>query len=342
MNLRLEGFVNEGVVKKIYQFVSTALLAILPIVALAQAAAAESASQFPSKPVRLIVPFPAGGGADVIARVIAEGLTERLGQSVYIDYRSGANGNIGMEFVANAPADGYTMIIATSNTWAVNPTIYKASFDVVKDFAPIIQVTSSPGILVVNPNQPVKSVQELIALAKAQPGKIDYGSAGMGSFGHLCGVIFEQMSGTKMTHIPYKGSAPATLDAISGQIPLLFNDALATLPYLQSGMLRGLAVTSIKRMPMFPDLPTLDEAGLKGYDNSTWTAIAVPAATPKDIVAKLNREMAAVLSMSRTQEKIAAAGAITVGGTPEQFAAFLNAEIVKFRRIIKEAQITAQ
>jgi tripartite-type tricarboxylate transporter receptor subunit TctC len=338
----LEDFVKEGVVKKLHQFVSTVFLAILPIMAFAQTATAESASQFPSKPVRLIVPFPAGGGADAIARVIAQGLSERLGQSVYIDYRSGANGNIGMEFAATAPADGYTMVIATSNTWAVNPTIYKASFDVVKDFAPIIQVTSSPGIVVVNPSLPVRSVQELIALAKAEPGKLDYGSAGMGSFGHLCGVMFAVMSGTKMTHIPYKGSAPATLDAISGSIPLLFSDALAVLPYLQSGMLRGLAVTSIKRVPLFPDLPTLDEAGLKGYDNSTWTAIAVPAATPKDIVAKLNREMAAVLSMPRTQEKIAAAGATIVGGTPEQFAAFLNEEIVKFRRIVREGQITAQ
>lgn len=333
---------NEGVVKKLHQFVSTAFLAILPIMAFAQTAGAQSAAQFPSKPVRLIVPFPAGGGADAIARVIVEGLTERLGQSVYIEYRSGANGNIGMEVAATAPADGYTMVIATSNTWAVNPTIYKASFDVVKDFAPIIQVTSSPGVLVVNPNLPVRSVQELIALAKAEPGKLDYGSAGMGSFGHICGVMFALMSGTKMTHIPYKGSAPATLDAVSGQIPLLFNDALAALPYLQSGMLRGLAVTSIKRMPLFPDLPTLDEAGLKGYDNSTWTAMAVPAATPKDIVAKLNREMTAVLSMPRTQEKISAAGATVVGGTPEQFAAFLNEEIVKFRRIVREGQIIAQ
>jgi tripartite-type tricarboxylate transporter receptor subunit TctC len=338
----LEDFVNKGVVKKLHQFVSTAFLAILPIMAFAQTAAAQSASQFPSKPVRLIVPFPAGGGADVIARIIAEGLSDRLGQSVFIDNRGGANGNIGMESAATAPADGYTMVIATSGTWAVNPTIYKASFDVVKDFAPIMQVTSSPGVLVVNPNLPVRSVGELIALAKAEPGKLDYGSAGMGSFGHICGVMFSLMSGTKMTHIPYRGAGPATSDAISGQIPLLFNDALASLPYLQSGLLRGLAVTSIKRMSLFPDLPTLDEAGLKGFDSSSWTAMAVPAATPKDIVAKLNREMTAVLSMPRTQEKLAAAGATIVGGTPEQFAAFLNEEIVKFQRIVREGQITAQ
>jgi tripartite-type tricarboxylate transporter receptor subunit TctC len=331
-----------GALKRLHRFVSAHFLIALSVVAFAQMSAAQPASQYPSKPIRLIAPFPPGGAADLIGRIIAEDLSERLGQLVVVDNRPGANGNIGMEAVARAPADGYTMIIATSGTWAVNPSIYKAPFDVIKDFAPIMQVTSSPGVLVVNPDLPVRSVQELIALAKAKPGKLDYGSAGIGGFGHVSGVMFTLMSGTKMTHVPYKGAGPAVADTIRGQISVLFNDALATLPYLQSGKLRALAVTSITRVPLLPDLPTIDESGVRGYDNSPWTAIAVPAGIPQDIVAKLNREIMVTLGKPATQEKIAAAGASIVGGTPEQFSAFLKEEIAKYQRIVKDGQITTQ
>ncbi len=307
-----------------------------------QDCAAAPESGYPSKPIKLVVTFPPGGGADVIARIIADGLAQRLGQPVLIDNRGGANGNIGMDFVAHAPADGYTMVLTTVGTWAVNPSLYKASFDVVKDFAPIMQVTSSSGVLIVNPSLPVTNVKELIALAKAKPGKLDYGSAGIGGFSHIAGVMFALMSGVELTHVPYKGAGPAVADAIAGQIPLLFNDALASLPYLKSQKLRGLAVTSIKRMPLLPELPTVDESGVKGYDISSWTAMAAPAGTPKEIVDKLNREMTAVLEMPKTQELIFAAGASIVGGTPERFADFLKAEIVKFRRVVQEGHITTE
>lgn len=314
----------------------------LALTAFAVGAAAQSQQSYPNRPVRLVVPFPPGGGADNLARMLQDRLTQRLGQQVIIDNRAGANGNIGMEIVARAPADGYTMVITSVGTWAVNPSLYKLSFDAIKDFAPIIQISSSPGVLVVHPSLPVKNVKELVALAKAQPGKLDYGSAGVGGFGHISAVVFTQMTGTRMVHIPYKGAGPALMDLLAGQIQVLFNDATATMPHLKSGRMRALAVTSIKRMPVLSELPTIDEAGVKGYDNSAWMAIAAPAGTPKEIIARLNSDLSAILRLPDIQEKSAALGAVIIGGTPEQLADYLKSEIAKFARVVKDAKITAQ
>ena len=311
--------------------------------ALALAATGAAAQQYPSKPVRFVVPFVAGGPTDIQGRLLGEKLTQRLGQQFIIDNRGGANGNIGMELTAKSPPDGYTIVIATVGTWAVNPSLYKQMpFDVVKDFAPIIQVSTSPGVLVVHPSVPVRSVKELIALARAKPGKLDYGSSGVGGFGHISGALFCLMTKTEMVHIPYKSSAPALTDLIAGQIQVLFNNAISTVPFIKSGQVRALAVTSLKRMPALPELPSIDEAGVKGYDNSSWSAVAAPAGTPKEIIAKLNGELNQLLKLPDIQEKQAAVGAVIIGGTPEQFGEYLKAEIAKFARVVKEAKISAQ
>ncbi len=300
------------------------------------------AQTYPAKSVRFVVPFVAGGPTDIQGRLLGEKLGQRLGQQFIIDNRGGANGNIGMELTAKAPPDGYTIVIATVGTWAVNPSLYKMPFDVVKDFAPIMQVTSSPGVLVVHPSVPVKNVKELIALARAKPGKLDYGSSGVGGFGHISGALFTLSTKTEMVHIPYKSSAPSLIDLIAGQIQVLFNNAISTVPFIKAGQVRALAVTSIKRMPAIPELPTIDEAGVKGYDNSSWSAVAAPAGTPKEIVARLNSELNAIMKLPEIQEKSSAVGAVIIGGTPEQFSDYLKSEIAKFARVVKEAKISAQ
>ena len=300
------------------------------------------AQTYPSKPVRFVVPFVAGGPTDIQGRMLGEKLSQRLGQQFIIDNRGGANGSIGMELTAKAPPDGYTIVIATVGTWAVNPSLYKLPFDVTKDFAPIIQVSTSPAVLVVHPSVPATSVKELIALAKSKPGKLNYGSSGVGGLGHISGALFCLMSGTQMVHVPYKSAAPSLTDLIAGQIEVLFNNAIATVPHIKSGKARALAVTSIKRMQALPDLPTIDESGVKSYDNSSWSAIGTTASTPKAIVTKLNSELSAILKLPDIQEKSAAVGADIIGGTAEQFAAYLKSEIAKFARVVKEAKITAQ
>jgi tripartite-type tricarboxylate transporter receptor subunit TctC len=311
--------------------------------ALSALAAAAAAQQWPSKPVRFVVPFVAGGPTDIQGRMLGEKLTQRLGQQFIIDNRGGANGNIGMELAAKSPPDGYTIVIATVGTWAVNPSLYKQMpFDVVKDFAPIMQVSASPGVLVVHPSVPVKNVKELIALAKAKPGKLDYGSSGVGGFGHISGALFCLMTRTDMVHVPYKSSAPSLTDLIAGQIQVLFNNAISTVPFIKSGQTRALAVTSLRRMPALPDLPSLDEAGIKGYDNSSWSAVGAPAGTPKEIIARLNSELNAIMKLPDIRDKSAAVGAVIIGGTPEQFGDYLKSEIAKFARVVKEAKISAQ
>ncbi len=301
------------------------------------------AQTYPSKPVRLVVPFVAGGPTDIQGRMLGEKLGQRLGQQFIIDNRGGANGNIGMELTAKAPPDGYTLVIATVGTWAVNPSLYKSMpYDPVRDFAPVMQVSSSPGVLVVHPSVPAKNVKELIALARAKPGKLDYGSSGVGGFGHISGALFCLMTKTEMVHIPYKSSAPSLTDLIAGQIQVLFNNAISTVPFIKSGQTRALAVTSLKRMAALPDLATIDELGVKGYDNSSWSAVAAPAGTPREIVARLNSELNAILRLPDVMEKNASFGADAVGGTPEQFGDYLKSEIGKFARVVKEAKISAQ
>jgi len=318
-------------------------LRLVVALALSAFAAGAAAQQYPVKPVRIVVPFVAGGPTDIQGRMLGEKLGQRLGQQFIIDNRGGANGNIGMELVAKAPPDGYTIVIATVGTWAVNPSLYRQMpFDVVKDFAPIMQVSTSPGVLVVHPSVPVKSVKELIALARAKPGKLDYGSSGVGGFGHISGALFCLMTKTEMVHIPYKSSAPSLTDLIAGQIQVLFNNAISTVPFIKSGQVRALAVTSLKRMPALSELPSIDEAGVKGYDNSSWSAVAAPAGTPKEIIARLNSELNQIVKLPDIQERSGAVGAVIVGGTPGQFGDYLKSEIAKFARVVKEAKISAQ
>ena len=311
-------------------------------VALAACATGAAAQTYPAKTVRFVVPFTAGGPTDIQGRMLGEKLGQRLGQQFIIDNRGGAGGNIGMEITAKAPPDGYTIVIATVGTWAVNPSLYKLPFDPVRDFAHIMQVTTSPGLLVVHPSVPVKNVKDLVALAKAHPNKLDYGSSGVGGFGHISGALFCLMTGTQMVHIPYKSSAPSLTDLIAGQIQVLFNNAIATVPFVKTGQVRALATTGATRMQVLPDLPTVSEAGVKGYENSSWSAVAAPAGTPREIVVKLNGELNAILKLPDIQEKNNAFGAIAIGGTPEQFADYLKSEIAKFARVVKEAKISAQ
>jgi tripartite-type tricarboxylate transporter receptor subunit TctC len=309
--------------------------------ALASTAAWSQSAPYPTKPIRFVVPFVAGGPTDIQGRMLGEKLGQRLGQQVIVDNRGGAGGNIGMELTAKAPPDGYTIVIATVGTWAVNPHLYKLPFDVVKDFAPITQVSTSPGVLVVHPSVPAKSVKELIALAKAHPNELNYGSSGVGGFGHICGELFTLMSGTKMTHIPYKSSAPSMTDVMSGQIQVLFNNMIATVPHVKANRVRALATTGAKRSPALPDLPTIEESGVKGYENSSWSAVAAPAGTPRPIMDRLSREFTEILKLPDIQQKHADVGAEIVASTPEQFHAYLKSEVAKFGKLVKAAGIKA-
>lgn len=313
------------------------LAAGIPAAASAQSVSKEPA--YPAKPIRLVVPFPPGGTADIQGRMLADRLAPRLGQQVVIDNRGGANGSIGMELVARAPADGYTIIIATVGTWAVNSHLYKLSYDVASDFAPLIHVATTPGVLIVHPSVPVKSVKELLAFARQKPLELNYGSAGVGGFGHMCGELFSMMTRIRMTHVPYKGSAPALTDLIGGHIHVLFNSALPTLPHVRSGRVRALATTGATRMAILSDLPTIAEAGVPGYENSTWSGIAAPARTPRSITERLNKELMAVLQLPEVIEAARADGSTITGGTPEQFHEYLKSELAKFGKLVKAAGI---
>jgi tripartite-type tricarboxylate transporter receptor subunit TctC len=318
-----------------------AALRSLACVFVAGFAATAFAQTYPVKPIRFVVPFTPGGPTDIQGRMLGEKLSQRLGQQVLIDNRGGAGGNIGMDITAKAPPDGYTIVIATVGTWAVNPYLYKLPFDVVKDFAPIMQISSSPGVLVVHPSVPAKSVKDLVALAKARPGQLNYGSSGVGGFGHICGELFTLMTGTKMTHIPYKSSAPSLTDVIAGQIEVLFNNAISTVPHVKANKVRALATTGAKRLAVLPDLPTIAEAGVKGYENSSWSAVAAPAGTPAAIIARLHKEFAGIMADPDVQKRHNDVGAQIIAGTPEQFHAYLKSELQKFERLVKQAGIKA-
>ena len=302
-------------------------------------APAAVAQQYPTKAIRFIVPFPPGGTSDIQGRMIADKLGPRLGQQVVIDNRGGANGAIGMEIVARAPADGYTMIISTVGTWTVSPHLSKLPYDVLTDFAPLIHIATTPGVMIVHPSVPVKSVKELIALARLRPSEFTFGSAGIGGFGHMCGEMFSVLAKVKMTHVPYKGSAPSLIDLVGGHIQVLFNSTLPTMPHIRTGKARALATTGARRMSILPDIPTVAEAGVPGYDNSTWSALGVPARTPQAIVDRLNKEINAVLQLPDVQEAARAEGSMITGGTAAQFQDLLKSELAKFGKLIKAAGI---
>ena len=300
----------------------------LPVLACAQA--------YPSKPIRLVVPFPPGGSLDVVARAIGQKLSDAWGQPVVIDNRPGAGGNIGADLVAKAAPDGYTILEGALSTHAVNVSLYsKMPYDPVRDFAPITLVAVTPNVLVLNPSVPANSVKELIAYAKANPGKLSFGSGSNGSAGHLAGELFKMEAGVDMVHIPYKGAAPAMQDLLSGQIQLMFDNLANSMQYVRAGKLKALAVTTAQRSALVPDLPTLSEAGLPGFDISTWWGFMAPAGTPKEVIAKWNADVSRILATPEMKAFFAQQGAEPSPTSPEAFGEMIRREIAKYAKIVK-------
>jgi tripartite-type tricarboxylate transporter receptor subunit TctC len=299
-------------------------------------AGAQGAANYPNKPIRIVVPFPPGGATDILARAIGFELQKAWGQSVIIENKPGAGGNTGADLVAKSAPDGYTLVMATVGTHAINMSLYaKMPYDAVKDFEPVVLVAGVPNLLVVHPSVNAKSVRELTALAKAQPGKLNVASSGNGTSIHLAAELYKQMAGVDILHVPYKGSSPAVADLLGGQVQMMFDNMPVSLPHVKAGKLRALAVTSMTRSAALPDVPTMDEEGLKGFDATSWFGLLAPAGTPKDIVAKLNAAAVKALASPEMRERLAAQGADPVGNTPDQFAAFIKAEIDKWAKIVK-------
>jgi len=303
------------------------------------ACASALAQGYPSRPVRIVSPFAAGGGNDAICRIMQPRLTENLKQQVIIENRAGANGIVGTEVAARAAPDGYTIALIPSGH-AVNATLYKKlPFDSIRDFTPITLVGSSPLVLAVHPSLPAKNVKELIGLARARPGQLTYGSAGVGSSGHLGGAQFETLTGTKMTHIPYKGMGIVVVDLMSGQVTMTFGTSLSVVPHVRGGRLRALATTGAKRSPALPDLPTVAEAGVPGYEASIWYGFVAPARLPADILNRLHSAIVAVLQLPETRERFAAQGLDVQHNTPEEFAKLLVADIGRWAKVVERAGV---
>ena len=300
------------------------------------AGAAIAQANYPAKAIRYVVPFPAGGPLDIVARAIGQELTKSWGQPVIVDNRPGAGGNIGADLVAKAPPDGYTILMGAVSTHAINVALYsKLPYDPVKDFAPVTLITSVPNVLVVHPSLPVRNVKDLIALAKSRPGQLNFASGSTGSAGHLAGELFDSMAGVQMTHIPYKGAAPAVIDLIAGHVSLMFDNLASALPNIKAARVRAIAVTTLKRSSLLPDVPTISESGLRGFDVSTWFGIFAPAGTPPDVVTKLNGEIVRVLHTNDMRERLALLGAEPIGNKPDEFAAFIKTEIPKYAKVVK-------
>jgi tripartite-type tricarboxylate transporter receptor subunit TctC len=307
------------------------------------AARAEAADTYPSKPIRFVVAFPPGGGTDLVARTIAPRLAERLAQQVVVDNRPGAGGNLGTEIVAKSAPDGYTMLMGSVGPLAINASLFaRLPFDPLKDLAPVTLAASTPNILVVHPSLPVASVHELIALAKARPGAINFASSGQGTPAQLAGELFNSMAGVKMVHVPYKGAAPALADLLGGQVQVMFSTMPPALPHVSAGRLRALAVASLKRSPAAPGLPTIDEAALPGFEATTWHGVMVPAATPSAVVARLHGDIVAVLRMPDVAERLSSQGAEAIGSTPQEFASYIKTETAKWAKVIRESGAKAE
>ena len=295
---------------------------------------------YPAKPIRIVVPFPAGGIADLFSRHIGQKLNETWGQPVVVDNRTGAGGNIGSEIVAKSPPDGYTLVMGSIGTHSVNVSLFsKLPYDPLRDFAPVALVMEAEGLLVLHPSVPVKSVKELVALARARPGQVAYASAGHGTASHLAGELFKSMAKVDMVHVPYKGNVPAITDLIGGQTSLLFATMPTVLPQVQAGRLKALAVTSSARSPAAPELPTIAEAALPGYSVTNWIGLFAPAGTPRDIVVKLNGETVRIMQAPEIQKRLLAEGAKFTPKTPDEFTAFVKSEIAKWAKVVKEAGI---
>ncbi len=300
------------------------------------------AQNYPNKPIRLIVPFPPGGGNDVIARLIAQKLSDRFGQQVVVDNKAGANGIVGLQALMQSPADGYTLAVAAAGPMAVNPSLYdKLPYDPTKDFSPITNLVNYPLLLVVHPSVPVKTTLDLVNLAKAKPQQLFFASPGSGNSGHLAGELFNTMAHVQTVHVPYKGQGPALADLLTGQVQMLYSSIPSVLPQVRSGQLNALAVGSAKRLPSLPDIPTIAETGVPGYEAYSWVGIVAPAKTPKAIVTRLNQEIVDILKQKDVAEKLNQQGALPVGDTPEQFAAYIKTEIDKWGAVVRAANIKA-
>ncbi|MBD9402301.1 tripartite tricarboxylate transporter substrate binding protein [Comamonas sp. CMM02] len=312
---------------------------VIGVVCAALCAAAASplawANDYPNKPVKLVVPYPPGGPTDIVARVVAQKLQEQMGQSFFIENRPGAGANIGAEAVARSPADGYTLVVATT-AHAINPSLFaKLSYSITKDFASISQLTSGPLVIVTNPATPANNVKELIALAKSKQGGLNYASSGNGQSTHLSAELFNAMGGVKMAHVPYKGSAPALTDVMGGQADLMFDTMLSSMPHVKAGKLKALAVTSSQRSPSAPGIPTVAESGLPGYEAIAWNGLLAPAGTPKEVVDRLSAELKKVLDNPEVAQRFEAQGFAAAWSTPTAYAGFLQAEVDKWGKVVK-------
>ena len=301
------------------------------------------AQAWPTKPVRFISPFAPGGGADITSRVIAQKLTETLGQQVLVDNRGGAGGMIGVELGAKAPPDGYTMVLGTIGPIAINPSLYaKMAYDPVKDLVPVTLAADALNVLVVHPALPVKNVKELITLAKARPNELFFGSSGPGATDHLAGELFNMLTGTKMVHVPYKGGAPAMLDLMAGNVQMIFATVSTSIGQIKGGKIRALGMTGTKRFVLMPELPTIAQAGVPGFAVNNWYGVFVPAGTPKEIVARLNTDIVKILHMADAKQRLLESGIEATPSTPEQFAAYIQSETKKWAKVVKDGKIKVE
>ena len=356
MGRRIEGaFYNETIDNKqadsmrgcetlnrrlLMKFARRPWLAFCYALAFSMGAIAQSA--YPSKPIRIIVPFPPGGGNDVIARVVAQKLSDKFGQQVVVDNRAGANGIVGLQALMQSAPDGYTLAVAAAGPMAVNPSLYqKLPYDPIKDFSPITNLVNFPLLLVTHPSVPAKTTNELVALAKAKPRQLFFASPGSGNSGHLAGELFNSMANVQTVHVPYKGQGPALSDLIAGQVQMLYSSIPSVLPQVRSGQLNAIAVGSAKRLASLPDIPTISESGVPGYEAYSWVGLVAPAKTPRDIIQKLYGEIADILRQKDVAEKLLGQGAIPIGDTPEQFAQYIRAEIDKWGAVVRSANIKA-
>jgi tripartite-type tricarboxylate transporter receptor subunit TctC len=323
--------------------IAHALIIAIAVVAASAHSATPAPAAYPTRPIRIVVAYTPAGTTDILARIIGQKMNEAWGQPVIIDNRPGANGNIGTEYAAKAQPDGHTFLMTTAGTHGINPSLYrKLGYDAIKDFAAVSLVALVPNVLVVNNALSVKDVKSLIAYLKANPGKLSYGSPGVGSTAHLSTELFKSMTGVNIVHVPYKGSAGVLTDVMGGQIAMTMDNLPPYLPQIKAGKIRALAVTPVKRSPALPDVPTVAEAGVPGYVSSAWFGLVAPAATPRDVIAKLAAEAARILQLPDVKPRIAELGAEPIGSTPAEFSAHIKSEIAKWAKVIKDANVELQ
>jgi tripartite-type tricarboxylate transporter receptor subunit TctC len=306
----------------------------------AQTGTQATATNYPNRPVKVIVPFAAGGGADIVARLVFQKLSARLGQSFVVENRGSAGGIIGTDSVAKASPDGYTLLLGQTGPNAINPALFsKMPYDPIKDFAPVIQLTSYAYVIALHPDVPVKTLQDMVTLAKAKPGFLTFGTAGIGSSAQLAAELFMRATKTSFTHVPYKGAGPALMDTMAGAVSFTFGDAASATPMVHTQRVRAVAVTGKRRSPLIPDVPTVAESGYPGFEAAAWHAVLAPAKTPPDIIKKLNSEIAAILAETEVKERLAKDGIETVGASPEDFSAYIKSEVEKWGKVVRDAGI---